>query len=306
MSSDPFGGQPLQPDPSIALQPIDVAPPPKPGPLHKVQFVIEFVGPRSIPAPAAVHLLSNDWYAALGQPQLFAMRPADLFWQPLTNAVDGSYDSLSLAWDMVTSRGQMSSKAARHLMETAERFGPFIQRRVMALPVVEDVDKAVRRLVEIREGLDIGFSLSVYAPRAGFLERDLWVLCARLGLEFAPGGSFDWRVPGYPYPLLSVTPFGDVDAFALSGVQAGLRHPGVTIGFSLPLCPSPAQGMDGSFYVANVIVRELGGDILDSDDRRLNDRIRAEYKDNLRQALSMFSQAGMITGSAEAVNLFGS
>lgn len=304
MSSDPFG-QPLQPDPSIALQPIDVALPPKPGPLHKVQFVIEFVGPRSIPAPAAVHLLGNEWYSALGQPQVFAMRPADLFWQPLTNATDGSYDSLSLAWDMVTPRGQMTGKSARHLVDTAERFGPFIQRRVMALPVVEDVDKAVNGLVQIRDGLDIGFSLSVYAPGAGFLECDLWLVCARLGLEFAPGGSFDWRVPGYPYPLLSVTPFGDVDAFALSGVQAGLRHPGVTIGFSLPLCPSPSQGLDGSFYVAGVIVRELGGDILDSDDRRLTDRVKMEYKDNLRQALSLFSQAGMITGSAEAVNLFG-
>jgi len=299
-----YFGQPLKPDPAIALAPIEVAIPAKSGPLHKVQFVIEFIGPRSIPAPAAVHLLNNEWYSALGQPNIHAMRPADLHWQPLTNSTDGSYDSLALSWDMVTSRGQMNSKSAEHLFQVAERYGPFIQRRTAPLPVPKDVDKAVRALLEIKEGLDIGFSLSVYAPGGGYLERDLWIVCTRLGLSFSPTGAFDWTVPGATQPLLSVTPFGDLDAFAMSGIQAGLRHPGVTIGFSMPLCPGPAQALDGCFYVAQMIARELGGDILDADDRPISDKIRKEYRDNLRQALSMFSRAGMTTGSPEAVRLF--
>lgn len=301
-----YFGQPLKPDPAIALAPLDIHPPAKSGPLHKVQFVIEFVGPRSIPAPAAVHLLGNEWYSALGQPQIHAMRPADLHWHPLTNSTDGSYDSLALSWDFVSDRGQMNGKSAEHLFQVAERFGPFIQRRTIPLPVPQDVDKMVRAVVEIRDALDIGFALSVYAPNPGYLEKDLWILCSRLGLQFAPSGSFDWQVPGVSQPLLSVTPFGHSDIFALSGVQGAVRHEGVTIGFRLPMCLSPTQALDGCFYVAQAVSRELGGDVLDADDRRLSDKVKNEYRDNLKQALRMFSQAGMTTGSAEAVRLFSS
>jgi len=302
--SPDYFGQPLKPDPAIALAPIDVAIPAKSGPLHKVQFVIEFVGPRSIPAPAAVHLLGTEWYSALGQPHIHAMRPADLHWQPLTNSADGSYDSLVLSWDLVSPKGQMNSKSAEHLFQVAERYGPFIQRRTVPLPIPKDVNSAVRLLLEIKDSLDIGFALSVYAPEDGYLERDLWIVCSRLGLSFSPTGAFDWQIPGVGQPLLSVTPFGNSDAFALSGVQSGVRHPGVTIGFSMPLCPGPAQALDGCFYVSQMIARELGGSVLDGDDRPVNDRVKKEYRDNLRQALNMFSRAGMTTGSPEAVRLF--
>lgn len=299
-----YFGQPLRPDPAIALVPPDISIPPKTGPLHRVQFVIEFVGPRSIPAPAAVHLLGADWYSALGQPLIYAMRPADLHWQPMTSAIDGSYDSLALAWDLISARGHMSPRSAEHLLQTAERFGPFIQRRAVPLPITREIADAVRSLLEIKDSLDIGFVLSVYAPQGGFLERDLWILCSRLGLKFSPSGAFDWKMSGYTEPLLSVTPFGDTDAFSLAGVQAGLRHSGITIGFSLPLCVSPTQALDAAFYIAQTTTRELGGDVLDADDRRVSEAIKREYRDNLRQALSMFSRAGMTTGSPEAVRLF--
>ncbi|AIE87078.1 cell division protein ZipA C-terminal FtsZ-binding domain-containing protein [Fimbriimonas ginsengisoli] len=301
--ADPFGAA-LQADPAVALPVLDVAPPTKAGPLHKVQFVVEFVGPRSIPAPAATHLLASEWYQALGQPQLFAMRPADLQWQQLTNSIDGSYDSLALAWDMVTPRGSISKSAATHLLQTAERFAPFIQRRVIPLPDPKEIDRVVKSLIEIRDALDIGFALSIYAPPGGYRERDLWVMCARLGLKFGSHGSFDWQLPGFAHPLLSVTPFGDTDAFALSGVNAGATHLGVTIGFSLPLSPSPSQALQGCFHVAQIISRDMGGDVRDQDDRKLTEKIRQELRENLRLAIGAFSNAGMTTGAPEAVKLF--
>ena len=101
-----YFGEPLRPDPAIALAPIEVTIPLKSGPLHRVQFVIEFVGPRSVPALAAIHLLGSEWYSALGQPFIHAMRPADLHWHPLTNSTDGSYDSLALSWDLLSPKGQ--------------------------------------------------------------------------------------------------------------------------------------------------------------------------------------------------------
>lgn len=258
-----------------------------------------------MPAEAAIHLIGADWYQALGQPAIFTMRPADLHWQPLTNSRDGSYDSLALAWDMIHARGKLSAKTATHLFQTAERFAPFIQRRAIPMPLPADVTAAVQALLEIRDGLDIGFSLTVNAPIPGYAERDVWIVCAKLGLTFGPMGSFDWLSPGVPLPLVSVTPFGATDAFSLSGVQAGMHHPGLTIGFSLPLCAAPTQALQASFHIAATILRELGGDAFDQDDRHITPRIQEEYRTNLREALAMFSQTGMTTGSPEAVKIFG-
>jgi len=303
MQQDLFG-QPLVADPAVALSPLGVVVPFKTGPLHKVQFVIEFVGPRSIPAASAARLMGADWYGALGQPNAWGMRPADLYWQPLTPATDGSYDSLALAWDLITPGGALTSASAQHLLGLAEKFGPFIQRRVIPLPVPAEVNRTVRQLQEIREGLDIGFALSVIANRSeGFAERDLWIQCARMGLEFNDG-SFDWRIENFPGPLLSVTPIGDTDAFSLGNVQLGVHHLGATIGFSLPLNPAPTQALDAAFKVAHVLGTALGGTVVDDEQRRINDRLVNELRGNLRQAISMFSQAGMVTGSPETIRLF--
>lgn len=297
-------GQSLQADPEIALQPLRLDIPLKTGPLHKIQFVIEFVGQRSVLAGNACQLLSPDWYQALGKPKLHCMRPADLQWQPLTAATDGSYDSLAMTWDLLAPGGNISSTSAAHLFELAETFAPYIQRRAMAMPVPREVDTVVTALKEAKNMLDIGIELSVMSSHASFAERDLWIECAKLGLEFSPAGSFDWKVPGHPYPLLSVTPIGQVDAFSLSNVQRNMNHVGVTIGFSLPLNIAPAQAIEGSFYVAERIARDLDARILDDADRELTEAIKNQLRQELKQGLSLFARAGMTTGSSETIGLF--
>lgn len=291
-------------DPTVALGPLDLVLPSKTGPLHRVQYVVEFVGPRSIPAATAMHLLAPQWYGALGQPQMFAMRASDLSWHPLLPTPDGSYDSLAIAWDMLTPQGNLSPASAKRLLAVAEDFGPYISRRAMSMPPPQDVAVVVRGLTATKDALDIGFTLSVVSDRGPFRERDLWVECARLGLEFHNGG-FDWRSPSHPHPLLTVTPFGHADTFALGAVQGGASHPGVTIGFHLPLSVAPTQGLEGCFRVAAHLVRTLGGVILDENDRPLTDLARQTLREELRQALSLFAQAGITTGSPEALRLFG-
>ncbi len=297
-------GQPLLADPEVALQPIDLHLPLKTGPLHKIQYVIEFVGQRTVLAANACQLLSPDWYQGLGKPKLHVMRPADLHWQPLTASTDGSYDSLAMTWDLIDEKGSISSRSAAHLLDLAEAFAPYIQRRAMAMPVPREVDAAVRTLEEAKDLLDIGFEISVMSNRAMFYEKELWIECAKLGLEFSPGGSFDWRVPGHPYPLLSVTPIGDTCAFSLANVQLGMTHVGITIGFHLPLNAAPIQAIEGCFHVAEQVAHDLGGRILDDSDRELNERIKNELRQDLKEGISLFARAGMTTGSAETIGLF--
>ena len=297
-------GQPLLADPEIALQPLHLDVPLKSGPLHRIQFVIEFVGQRTVLAANAAQLLMPDWFEALGKPNLLAMRPADLQWQPLTPSPDGSYDSLAMTWDLLGRNGQISSASSAHLLELAEVFAPYIQRRAMAMPIPRDVDSTVKVLKEAKDMLDIGFEITVMSSTAAFAEKDLWIECVRLGLKFSSTGSFDWQLDGHPYPLFSITPIGQTDAFSLSNVQRNVSHVGVTIGFSLPLNAAPAQAIEACFYVAERIARDLNGVILDDSDRPLTESIKNELRDSLKQGIGLFSRAGMITGSAESIALF--
>ncbi len=63
------------PNPGVAL------PPPaslteKSGPLHRVELVIEIVGPKSMPAKSVAALLQPDWFRALGEPRMWVMAPS--------------------------------------------------------------------------------------------------------------------------------------------------------------------------------------------------------------------------------------
>jgi hypothetical protein len=298
---DPFG-VPLQPDPAIALQPLQVDVAPKPGPLHRVQYVIEFVGPRTMPAPPVAQLLKPEWYEALGRPLLWAMRPSDLHWQRLTPSTDGSYDSLAMAWDFLTPSGELTRGSATQLFQFAERFGPQVNRRAMPIPHPQDVEQRVLDLKQAQETLDVGFALVALAAR-GMPERDLWVECAKLGLGFSPAGAFEWLAPQHSQPLLSVTPLSEAEAFSLAGVHAGNIYEGVSIGFSIPLCIAPAQAQEACFHVADHLAKTFAGEVQD-DGRVVTEQVKDQLRRDMRQALTLFSQLGITTGSPEAIKLF--
>lgn len=279
-------------------------PPTKGGPLYRVQFVIEYVGPRSISSAMAANLLAPSWNMPFGRPYLFAMRASDLSWQTLLPDTSGTYDSLCMAWDLITTQGTLSGQSCRKLQKLAEDFGPHIQRRAMPMPQITDIDAAVHALIQTKKALDIGFTLSVASRNGAFSERDLWIECTRIGLTFG-NGSFDLAVPGHPFPLLSVTPYGNTDAFSLRNVQAQEKHPGVTIGFHLPMSVSPTKSLESCFRVADHLATSLDGIVLDEDDRPLVSLARENIRDNMRQGMALFSSAGMVPGSPAILRLYG-
>jgi hypothetical protein len=298
-----FGG-PLQPDPAVALRPPANLPRPKSGPLHKVQYVIELVGPHSVLASSAAALLSPQWVAALGEPQMYAMAPSDTEWRPLTTNATGSYDSIALTWDIVSPRGELTSAAAEHLQRAVEQFAPSIQRRVMPLPIPADIDKTKRQLVQLRDNLDVGFGMAVLPP-AGIPERAVWTTCARLGMDIGPTGEFEWRVPGWNLPLLSVSPLGPADQFSLRAVQASAVHPALSLGFNVPTNPGPAETLEACFQVADALAASCAGTVIDENDRPLTEKSKNTYRENLKEAIHALTSVGFAPGSPEALRLFG-
>ncbi|RYG30289.1 hypothetical protein EON81_25205, partial [bacterium] len=169
---------PLQRDPAIALPESVVLPRLKQGPLHKVEFVVELVGPRSAAASAVSRLLDYDWYTALGHPRLWGMRPTDDKWQPLAASHDGSYDSVAISYPIVRADGRLDARAASQIIEHATEFANMIGRRAMPLPQVGEVERLARELEKIRENLDVGVSFAFAPSRGKVAERDLWPIFA--------------------------------------------------------------------------------------------------------------------------------
>jgi hypothetical protein len=299
-----FGVQ-LQADPAVALVP-PVCSAPQPGPVHRTQYVIELVGPRSAPAATANALLQVQWAHALGSPEIFALAPADTVWRPLSALNQGSYDSLALCWDLVGPAGSLSGQSGDHLLQVAESFASQVGRRAMPMPTPPDLDKAVRAIGKIRDGLDVGISVVVVCRRSTVYERDLWIQCARLGLTFGSTGAFEWRCADHPSPLFSVTPLGNVDTFSLAGVQAGAYHDGVTLGFKVPTCPSPAAALDGMFRAADVIADAIGGGVFNPEGQELRTKDRGAMLRDLEGTVQVLNEINVQPGSAAALKIFGS
>jgi len=156
MSIPDIFGRPLQPDPKVALKTCTLNRQ-IPGPQHKVQYVVELVGPRTIPTQSAASCLDSRWRNALGDPEIFVMAASDDRWRPYEAGDQAAaYDSLAFAWDFVSRRGSLSNAAAQNLLNVAEQLGKALSRRAMPMPPPSDVEPAVRAVEEAAEHLDIG------------------------------------------------------------------------------------------------------------------------------------------------------
>ena len=301
-ASGPFQQQ-FRADPTVALVP-PVVTPIAPGPAHRAQFVIELVGPRTLPAHAASVLLTSQWYQPLGRPELFCMSAADAGWRPLSNTSRGSYDSLALCWDVLSDQGSLSPATGQQLLQVAEQFAAQVNRRAMPMPAPADLSKAASTLTRIQEGLDIGISIVVLPRTDQVAEQELWTQCSRLGLQFGPTGSFEWRAAEHPSPLFQVTPIGDTESFSLRGVQAGLVHQGITIGFNVPRCPAPLAALDGALHSADVIAAAIQGAPFDQDGRPLSAKVRDEMRRELNNGVQVLEEIGIKPGSSAALKIF--
>jgi len=233
------------------------------------------------------------------------MSPGDLEWVPLPSAPVGSFDSIALAWDLVSPQGELSSGAAQHLLETAKQLESTLSRRAMPLPIPADVPQAISQLRQVEENFDAGISLLVLPRSEQVSEYELCVWCAKLGLtaNFA-GGTFDFVVPGSPLPLFSASPLGDSESFTLEGAQRGDPCEGLLLGFSVPRSPEPMGGLEAMTRAAGVLAEKMWGIVYDENNAPLTSAGVDAIRHELIQACRALDQLGMPPGCPEALRLF--
>lgn len=259
------------------------------GPVRAAQFVVELVGPRTVPAAQAMELRRPDWRGALGQPELWAMRPGDASWQPLRAASFGSYDSIALAWDLVTPAGTMSPASATHLVGIAERFAATVGRRAIPLTPPGDVPREVKRLQSVQDSLDAGTAVLLISPRpvpVSEFGREL----ERLGLT-RRSEDWAWLATDHPEPLFEATPF-----------EAPVTD-GLTLGFRLARCPDPNVALEGLFRVVDELT-PTGLGAYDEDRRPLTAATREALRQGARAATAALESVGLRPGSWAALKAF--
>lgn len=260
-----------------------------PAPVRAVQFVVELVGPRTVPATQAAELLRPDWRAAMGHPELWALSPADTAWKPLQAATNGSYDSIALAWDLISPVGEMSPSSATHLADLAERFANGIGRRAIPLTVPADLPREIRRLRSAQDGLDAGVSIILVAPRPVAV-RELAGELEAIGLS-PFGEEWGWFAADHPEPLFAATPF---DAPTTDGL---------TLGFRLARCPDPNVALEGLFRVTDTLGR-TGLAAFDEDRRPLTSATREALQQGARAGSQALESVGLRPGSWAALKAF--
>lgn len=271
----------MLPPPSVA--------PLVPAPSRAIQFVVELVGPRTVPTAQAGELLRPDWRAALGQPELWAMRPADTVWHPMRALMHGSYDSIALAWDMVTPVGNVSPQSATHLLGVAERFANTIGRRAIPLTAPADLPKEVHRIKSVQESLDAGVGILLIAPQKVSVSefgREL----EKLGLS-PVNGEWGWVSPNHREPLFLASPFEEP------------MTDGLTLGFRVARSPDPVAGLEGLFHIVDTLGRS-GLAAFDEDRRPLTPATRENLRQGARAATQALTSVGFAPGSWAALKAF--
>lgn len=300
-------GRALSLDPEVALDACRLAfPEPGEGPLHATQYVIELVGPRTAKGETARSLLSPASLGALGNPSVFVLGLADVSWSPLAPSDSRpSYDSIALCWEVVSSKGTLSSDSAAQLLERVRPIAERLERIPMPLPTPDLIDPKVAELLERREALDVGVSIGLVGPDGGIAERDVWIQAARLGFDLSPAGEFVWRATKWQHDLLALASWEPDGFFRLGNVTQGARHRVIGLGFNVPTSPAPLQVLGEALRVGRLLESELQATLTDDEFVPLDAPAEERLRQGVMLAIEACTTAGFRPGSPEALALFG-
>ena len=122
-----------------------------------------------------------------------------------------------------------------------------------------------------------------------------------LGYSLRESGFLEWRVGGWPEPILTIYP---VDADLPFDPRARATLSGVGVGFSVLCSPAPDQALDCAFDSVDKLGVSLEVKGWDDEGYPLTQERRKVLRDAMNQALDAFARIGLTPGGPEALKLF--
>ncbi|MEK6770502.1 MAG: cell division protein ZipA C-terminal FtsZ-binding domain-containing protein [Pseudomonadota bacterium] len=272
-----------------------------------IEFVMYLSGGAPVARDVALGPYKQEEYR-LDKPHRLLGRVADgQGWTEL--AADPSrtlYRDLALTMMLVDTHGAASESDLNALAQAGLKLADALSRQTRFSLEFDEALRRAHQLHQFCEAFDVIAAVNVGAVDADGLRGQLIERAAtRLGFEFSPQRVFQMK---------SVAAAGGRELFTLASlVEPGvfdpaawdrLTTPGVTMFMSVPLVPHPAAVFDKMADAAIALAEQVGGRLLDQDQRPLNDQGIAVIRRQIEEIGEKMLAFGVEPGSESAQRLF--
>ncbi|MEO5764211.1 MAG: cell division protein ZipA C-terminal FtsZ-binding domain-containing protein [Casimicrobiaceae bacterium] len=254
--------------------------------------------------PVAAGAIAAGLTARFGKPlRWFGHRGNGVGWVPVAKDSSGTFDQFAACLLLADRNGPLSHAQ----LETFARVVGEIAATLPAEFVAPDVESEAARaetLDALCADLDVQIGLSIVKPdTAPIAGTRLRGVAEAAGFRLAPGGRFEYLNEdsgGVEYSLQNARnePF-TADSLRLTATS------GVVFLLDVPRLPDPVRAFDRMKLAAKRMARTLGGELVDDNQRPLDDAALANIRAQVDAAAAALRRGYIEPGSARAMALFG-
>ena len=254
--------------------------------------------------PVGAGAVAAGLHARLGKPlRWFAHRGDGVGWVPLAKDTPGSFDQFAACLLLADRNGPASRAQLEAFVRVVGEIAPTLPAAFEA-PDLEAEAARAEALDELCAELDVQIGLSVVkadtAPIAGTRLRGV---AEAAGFHLAPGGRFEYvneDSGGVEYSLQNVRnePFTP-DSLRLTATN------GVVFLLDVPRLADPVRSFDRMKLAAKRMAVTLGGELVDDNQRPLDDAALAAIRAQVDAAAAALKRGYIDPGSPRALALFG-
>ena len=254
--------------------------------------------------PVAAGAIAAGLHARLGKPlRWFGHRGNGVGWVPLAKDTPGSFDQFAACLLLADRNGPASQAQLETFARVIGELAPTLPA-AFAAPDVEAETARAETLDALCADLDVQIGLTIVksdsAPIAGTKLRGV---AEAAGFHLSPGGRFDYvneESGTVDYSLHNVRnePF-TVDSLRLTATS------GVVLLLDVPRLADPVRTFDRMKLAAKRMAHTLGGELVDDNQRPLDDAALAAIRAQVEAAAGALARSYIEPGSPRAMALFG-
>ena len=271
-----------------------------PQPDPDIECIVTLQPAQPVPAGAVAAGLT----ARLGKPlRWFGHRSGNATWVPIAKDSAGAFDQFAACLLLADRNGPLSKAQLETFIRVVGELAPALPAAFAAPDVDEEAARA-ETLDELCADLDVQIGLSVVKPdTAPIAGTRLRGVAEAAGFRLAPGGRFEYvneESGAVEYSLQNVRnePF-TADSLRLTATS------GVVFLLDVPRLPDPVRSFDRMKLAARRMAHTLGGELVDDNQRPLDDAALAKIRAQVDAAAAALRNGYIEPGSARALALFG-
>ncbi len=253
------------------------------------------------PAPAGA--VAAGLTARLGKPlRWFGHRSSGVGWVPIGKDTPGTFDQFAACLLLADRNGPLSRTQLEAFARVLGELAPTLGASFVPPDVEAEAGRA-ETLDALCADLDVQIGLSVLKPDTPIAGTRLRGVAEAAGFHLAPGGRFEYvnedtGAVEYALQNLRNEPF-TADSLRLTATS------GVVFILDVPRLPDPVRSFDRMKLAAKRMAHTLGGELVDDNQRALDDAALAKIRTQIETAAGALKSGYIEPGSPRALALFG-